>query len=498
MNSRILIVDDNKKNIQVLAGFLTSYGCEVEYALDGNRALAWLKEERFDLVILDVMMPGMDGFEVCTQIRQDPNLRDIPVIFLTAKTDTESILRGFQAGGVDYVTKPFNSYELLNRVQNHLELKHSRDQLKELNSHLEEKVNEKTAALQNAFEELKQAYNEINLLKEKLQSENTLLKEEITIRSNFNEMVGHHPKLQQVLNQVVQVAKTDATVLILGETGTGKELVARAIYQNSLRKNKPFVKINCASIPATLIESELFGHEKGAFTGALAKKIGRFELAHGGTLFLDEIGELPVELQPKLLRVLQEGEFERIGSNTTLKVDVRIIAATNRDLLKETREGRFRSDLYYRLNVFPVTLPALKERKDDIPDLVRYFVKRSCEKFNKELLQVPQAEISKLMAYHWPGNIRELENIVERAVIVSPGKALKIGDWMHIKSQTAADGGLQSMENMEKEYLLKVLNMTNWRIRGDHGAAQILEMKPTTLESRMKKLGIKNRPETPI
>jgi len=319
-----------------------------------------------------------------------------------------------------------------------------------------------------------------------------LLREEIKIHKNFDEIIGQNDSLRKVLRQVEQVAGTDATVLITGETGTGKELIARAIYKNSTRKNKAFVKINCASIPATLIESELFGHEKGAFTGALAKKIGRFELAHKGTLFLDEIGELPTELQPKLLRVLQEGEFERIGSNTTIKVDVRIVAATNRNLLDEVHEGRFRSDLFYRLNVFPIHLPALRERKNDIPELVHYFVTRSSGKFNKEIRSIPAAEMKKLHSYAWPGNIRELENIVERAVILSNGPNLEIGEWLFSREKAKTEEGLKPLEVVEKEYIEKVLQHTNWRIRGDNGAAIILGMKPTTLESRMLKLGVKS------
>lgn len=491
MNEKILIVDDNKRNIQVLAGFLTNNNYLVEYALDGQKALEWLKEEKFDLVVLDVMMPGMDGFQVCKAMKSNETTRDIPVIFLTAKTDSESIIRGFQAGGIDYISKPFNSWELLTRVKTHIDLKVSHDKLKNVNITLEELVNEKTAQLKEAFDNLKLAYDEINQLKEKLLSENTMLKEEIKIHKSFDEIVGHNDSLQKVLRQVEQVAYTDATVLIMGETGTGKELIARAIYNNSQRKTKQFVKINCASIPATLIESELFGHEKGAFTGALAKKIGRFELAHNGTLFLDEIGELPIELQSKLLRVLQEGEFERIGSNTTIKVNVRIVAATNRDLLEEVHSGKFRSDLFYRLNVFPIHMPALRERKNDIPELVKYFVDKAALKFNKDIESIPQNELKKLTAYNWPGNIRELENIVERAVILSDGKEFKIGDWMFAKEKAKVDNSMRPLDVVEKEYIEKVLNHTNWRIRGDYGAASILGLKPTTLESRMLKLGIK-------
>lgn len=491
MNEKILIVDDNKRNIQVLAGFLANNDYQVEYALDGPRALEWLKDENFDLVILDVMMPMMDGFQVCQAMKQNEATRDIPVIFLTARSDSESIIRGFQAGGVDYISKPFNSWELLTRVRTHIDLKISHDQLKNQNQNLGKAVDTKTAELKSAFDDLQKAYDEIRQLKERLQSENTLLKEEIKLHKKFDDIVGHNDSLKKVLHQVEQVAQTDATVLIMGETGTGKELIARAIYNHSKRKSKTFVKINCASIPATLIESELFGHEKGAFTGALAKKIGRFELAHQGTLFLDEIGELPAELQPKLLRVLQEGEFERIGSNTTIRADVRIIAATNRNLLEEVQHGRFRSDLFYRLNVFPVHMPALRDRKTDIPDLVRYFINKTSQKLNKEIHTVPQLAIKKLYEYDWPGNIRELENIVERAVILSTKGTFEVGDWMFQSEKVKNDTGIKTLEEVEKEHIERVLQHTGWRIRGDNGASNILGLKPTTLESRMQKLGIK-------
>jgi DNA-binding NtrC family response regulator/ligand-binding sensor domain-containing protein len=297
--------------------------------------------------------------------------------------------------------------------------------------------------------------------------------------------------LKNQLRNVEQVASTDATVLILGESGTGKELVARAVHSISNRANRPLVKVNCSALPKYLIESELFGHEKGAFTGAISPKTGRFELADGGTIFLDEIGDLPFELQAKLLRVLQEGEFERLGNPGTVKVDVRVIAATNRDLEEAIKNGKFREDLYYRLNVFPVVIPPLRERKEDIPLLVKHFVEKFSAKAGKQVEMVSQNLIDKLQDYHWPGNVRELENIIERSVIITPGKKLMLGDWLPTTGPRSKESDIPTLEELEKKHILEVLELTDWRIRGEKGAANILNLKPTTLASRMAKLGIK-------
>jgi formate hydrogenlyase transcriptional activator len=296
--------------------------------------------------------------------------------------------------------------------------------------------------------------------------------------------------MKKVLQAVEKVAATDATVLLTGETGTGKELIARAIHNLSTRKDGVLVKVNCAAIPAGLIESELFGHEKGAFTGALARKVGRFELADKATIFLDEVGEIPLELQTKLLRVLQEGEFERLGSTRTLKVNARVIAATNRDLEKEVGEGRFRSDLYYRLNVFPIRSPALRDRVQDIPLLVSYFVKKFSAAMGKKIESVPAKAMESLKSYGWPGNIRELEHVIERAVILSQGPALEFGDWMPKSATASGAGPPATLEEMERAHIVHVLTQTNWRVSGEKGAAKILGLNPTTLEARMKKLGI--------
>lgn len=325
--------------------------------------------------------------------------------------------------------------------------------------------------------------------KARLEAQNLYLQEEIQSNYNFEEVIGGSGALKKVLKKAEQVAPTGSTVLITGETGTGKELIARAIHNMSPRKDKAMVKVNCAAIPMGLIESELFGHEKGAFTGALIKKLGRFELADKGTIFLDEIGELPLDLQTKLLRVLQEGEFERVGSAQTFKVDVRVIAATNRDLDQLAKTGQFRPDLYYRLKVFPIHLPALRERVEDIPLLVRYFMQKFAVRLGKTIEKVPQATMAQLQAYPWPGNVRELEHVIERAIILSSGDKLDLGESL-TGGVSATDGPTPTLEEMERNHILVVLKQTGWRVSGKQGAAEILGLKPTTLEARMKKLGI--------
>jgi formate hydrogenlyase transcriptional activator len=335
-----------------------------------------------------------------------------------------------------------------------------------------------------------QAYEEISRLRGQLEAENRYLQEEIKSDYNFEEIVGQSPALKRVFKAIETVAPAGTTVLILGETGTGKELVARALHNLSSRRGKALVKVNCAALPSGLIESELFGHEKGAFTGAVARKIGRFELAHGGTLFLDEIGDLPLELQPKLLRVLQEGEFERVGASDTTTVDVRVITATNRDLERAVGEGRFRPDLYYRLNVFPIQLPPLRERKEDLPLLVRYLAMRYGARLAKRIPAVSRETMDVLEAYPWPGNIRELENVIERAMILSEGAELDVSGSLPTR-RGGAGAGVRTLEDIQREYIRLVLEQTGWRVSGRGGAAELLGMKPTTLEARMKKLGIR-------
>jgi len=362
-------------------------------------------------------------------------------------------------------------------------------------------------AVENAL-----AFKQIDALKDKLAEEKLYLEEEIRSEFNFEEIVGDSPALKRALAQVELVAPAGTAVLITGETGTGKELIARAIHNLSPRRQRTFVKINCAAIPGGLLESELFGHERGAFTGALTQKIGRFELADRGTLFLDEVADLPLDLQPKLLRVLQEQEFERLGSNRTQRVDVRIVAATNADLAKLVAERAFRSDLFYRLNVFPIHIPSLRERREDVPLLVRYFVQKFSRRLNKAVAYIPADAMDALANYSWPGNIRELENFIERAVLLSPGKELRVplselktNDVANHDQSSAAravsassfassasrTSSISTLEEAERQHILRALRQTEWRIAGPKGAAALLGMKRTTLQARLRKLGIR-------
>ncbi len=330
-------------------------------------------------------------------------------------------------------------------------------------------------------------------LKARLEQENIYLQEEIKTHHNFDEIIGVSRGLKKTLKAVEDVAPMDTTVLLLGETGTGKCLVARALHSLSARRASVFVKVNCAALPAGLIESELFGHEKGAFTGALARRVGRFELADGGTIFLDEMGEVPLDLQAKLLRVLQDGEFERVGSSRTIKVDVRVIAATNRDLDAAVHEGRFRADLYYRVSVFPIRIPPLRERTADVPLLVKHFVAKYGTKLRKKIDSIGKLTMDALLAYQWPGNVRELENVIEQAVIVNPGRELEVGEWFRRPGITSRGTGIQTLEELERSHIAAVLELTGWRVSGEKGAATLLGLKSTTLEARMKKLGIKRK-----
>lgn len=337
-------------------------------------------------------------------------------------------------------------------------------------------------------EQLKEKLKEIEALKQRLESENVYLQEEIKLLVEHADIVGQCPAMKKILSQAEQVARTDSTVLLLGETGTGKELLARAIHGMSMRKGRPLVTVNCAALPPTLIESELFGREKGAYTGALTRMAGRFELADGSTLFLDEIGELPLEIQSKLLRILEEGTFERVGSSKPLHVNVRIIAATNRDIAHEVETGKFRRDLFYRLNVFPIVVPPLRERTEDIPLLVRAIVQEFQKRMGKEVESIPQKTMQALQAYSWPGNVRELRNLIEHAMIVSRGKTLNVQVPKPTLSELDAAGNL---DDIERAHMLAVLNKTGWRISGPGGAAEILGLKRTTLQSKMEKMGIR-------
>jgi formate hydrogenlyase transcriptional activator len=353
---------------------------------------------------------------------------------------------------------------------------------------LQQVANQVAVAVENAV-----AFQQIEALNDRLHRENVYLEEEVRAEHNFGEIVGESVALRRVLKEVETVAPTDSTVLIRGETGTGKELIARALHELSPRKGRTFVKVNCAAIPTGLLESELFGHEKGAFTGAICQKVGRFELAHQGTLFLDEVGDIPPELQPKLLRVLQEQEFERLGSTRTIKVDVRLVAATNRDLARMVADGTFRADLYYRLNVFPVVLPPLRKRPEDIPRLVRHFTQRFARRMGRRIETIPSAVMDALARYPWPGNVRELQNVIERAVILSPGPSLQVppGDLQPEATQAAAPASAAvTLADAEREHIIGALRETGWVLGGPEGAAARLGMKRSTLYKKMKKLGI--------
>jgi DNA-binding NtrC family response regulator/ligand-binding sensor domain-containing protein len=362
--------------------------------------------------------------------------------------------------------------------------------LEEKRKVLADRLDEKT----KHSNELQNALSEVERLKNRLEVENIYLQDEIKLQHNFENIITQSEEMKKVLHKVEKVSPTDATVLVLGESGTGKELLARAIHNISNRSERPLVKVNCSALPANLIESELFGHEKGAFTGATSRKIGRFELADGGTIFLDEIGDLPLELQPKILRVLQEGEFERIGNSKTIEVNVRIIAATNRNLDREIKDGYFREDLYYRLNVFPIIIPPLRERKEDITLLIKYFVDKYSRKVGKKIETISQNMMDKLIEYSWPGNVRELENIIERAVITNEGSKLNLNDTLpKSTSVNNSNTKLQTLEELERQHIMKVLETTNWQVSGEKGAAKVLGLKRTTLEARMKKLNIEKR-----
>jgi formate hydrogenlyase transcriptional activator len=579
----ILMVDDNPINLAELSDLLEEAGFDVLSSETGAHALELAVTQQPNLILLDVLMPDMDGFVTCQKLKETPATRDIPVLFMTALADTSDKVKGLQLGAVDYITKPFQYAEVLARVQTHLTLQN-------LKLALQEKEQRLSMVLENAMDAIltldksgritlfnraaekmfqckagdcmgysvdrflspelyktltnfrngipaqqaiwvsegltakrsdetsfpieatisrveaagQQLYililRDINERKARQQAEaectalrgiNLYLQEEVRASRDGEELVGNSVALQKALALVQQVAGTDATVLITGETGTGKELIARAIHQQSKRKDKTLVKLNCATIPEHLAESELFGHEKGSFTGAIARKLGRFELANGGTLFLDEIGELPLDMQAKLLRVLQEGEFERVGGTQTLTCNVRIIAATHRDLAQLSQQGQFRADLYYRLSVFPIHLPPLCERKEDIPALVRYFAGKYAAKFGKHIESIPERLMGDLQSYVWPGNIRELQHIIERAVILTQGAQLAAVDGINLTgSANPTAAPIVTLDEAERAHILKALTATAWRIAGDQGAAKLLGVPSTTLRSRMERLGI--------
>ncbi len=611
----LLLVDDNPTNLQVLYQTLEGRGYKLLLAKNGEDALNIAHKIQPALVLLDIMMPGMDGYEVCRQIKNDPALADIVVIFLSALDDVEDKVKGFVVGAVDYVAKPFQADEVIARVETHIKIRRLEQALEQKNRQLEEDnaiilesmgegllgvdkqglisfVNpagekitgwteadmvgkdfhellmhtdtqeqryprDKNPVLQTlqdhqvrhsdsdifwsrdgqalpveytvtaingtvdissacvVFKDiserkareqaLNQALSTVKELKEKLQAENVYLQEEIRTEQDYGEIIGQSVALKKTMEEARQVAMTDTTVLINGESGTGKESMARAIHQFSPCKDRPLIKVNCGAIPESLVESELFGHVKGAFTSAVSDRTGHFELADKGTIFLDEIGELSQDVQVKLLRVLQEQEIQRVGSGEVIKVDVRIIAATNRDLKQMVDEGKFRMDLFYRLNVFPLTVPPLRERKSDIPLLLAKFLSRLSKKLGKSLKGVSEVSMELLMDYDWPGNIRELQNVIERSAILARSDIIDIDDALvpvtcsqvvmaHDDDNETARPRFKTQAENEKDYIISVLEKLNWVIGGKKGAAEVLDIPSSTLRSRMKKLGIE-RPE---
>ena len=440
---RVLVADDDALTRELLAETLGRCGCEVVLATDGASAVRALEREDFDLILTDVKMPEKSGMDVLVRAREVN--RDAPVVLMTAYGTIESAVEAMKNGAFDYIVKPFSP----DRVEVLLQ-----------------RVGEWRALLR----------------------ENRYLRSEVSGRTSGDELVGEHPKLLEAVETVRRVAPTKATLLVQGESGTGKELVARLAHFSSDRADGPFIKVNCAALSETLLESELFGHEKGAFTGAIARREGRFELAHGGTLLLDEISEIPVALQAKLLRAIEEEEFERVGGTRTIKVDVRLVCTTNRDLAREVEEGRFRQDLFFRLNVVPVVLPPLRERREDIPMLVNYFLKRFSRESASPVRKVTRRALEVLTNYNWPGNVRELRNIIHRAVVLGNKPVLDAEDLpadLDNARPLARPAGVEvgrSIDEVERELILKTLESTGWN---KTQAARILQVTPRTLRNKL-------------
>lgn len=506
--TKILVADDNSQNRYLLEALLKGCGYEVTLVGNGFDALDTARKNPPDLVITDILMPGLDGFELCRRCKTDEQLRHIPFIFYSAHyTDRKDEQFAISLGADRYITKP-QQPELLVQVVREVLVEYAQGTIassvespgenEEVSQQYSEvlfrQLEKKVFQLEHEIVErkriegqLEERLREIEELKHRLEMENIYLQQEVKLLVEHTEIVGQSSVMKRILSQAEQVAQTDSTVLILGETGTGKELFARAIHKMSSRKDRTLITVNCASLPPTLFESELFGREKGAYTGAMTKMAGRFELAEGSTLFLDEIGEVPHEVQSKLLRVLEEGCFERLGSTKSLHVDVRIIAATNRDLAQDMKEGKFRKDLYYRLNVFPILIPPLREHSEDIPLLVWAFVKEFERKLGKRIDSISKKSMGAMQRHSWPGNIRELKNVIEHGMIVSPGKKLvvRLPQTASFEAQPAS-----RLDDVERRHVLSVLEKTGWRIAGKGGAAEVLGLKRTTLQSLMKRLHI--------
>ncbi len=458
---RILVVDDERDTVEMITALLELEGYQVMSAFSGAEAMRLLEAERqkspegeapLDLILLDVMLGDEDGRTICRRIKEDELLKFIPVIILTVRSSLQDKINGLNLGADDYLTKPFINEELLAKVKVMLRIKDLRDELK------------------------------------RERNKNILLAQALEKRYSFDNIIGKNNRMQEIFELISDIASTDSTVLIQGESGTGKELIARAIHFNSPRKNKPFIVANCSAYSQNLLESELFGHEKGAFTGAIRRKTGRFELAHGGTIFLDEIGEVSSPTQILLLRVLQDHRFERVGGEETLEVDVRIIAATNRNLTEEMKKGTFREDLYYRLNVIPIFIPPLRERKDDISLLALSFLQRFSRERNKEIKGFSPEVMEVFLAHSWPGNVRELENVIEHAVIIGKKDKIILKDLpQSLLQRPLTTQDLESLEDFEKNLIFKTLVETNWN---KHKAAKKLKINRSTLYGKIRRYGL--------
>ena len=463
-NPFVCVVDDDALIRESLWNLFRSAGLRVQTFASAQEFLTSRRSESPSCIVLDVRMPGITGLELQRELGGESQ---IPIIFMTGYGDIPTSVRAMKAGAFEFLTKPCSDVDLLRTVNQ--------------------------AIQRGALVEKGETAEDGACSEEKPRKE-----------TDFSEIVGGSPALRNVLRQVAMVAASNATVLILGETGTGKELITRAIHQHSLRRDKPLVRVNCSSIPKELFESEFFGHVRGAFTSAVRDRIGRFEAACGGTLFLDEVGEIPLELQSKLLRVLQEKSYERVGDTTSRTADVRIVAATNRDLKKEIEAGRFREDLYYRLNVFPIKVVPLRDRKDDIPLLASHFIETAVKELKCPRPRLTQAGTETLLNYDWPGNIRELCNVIQRAAIFAQGGALQFDLPMsntsaELTSRKPANGGNSDagyvteaeIRRRERDNLSIVLQKTGWRIKGTAGAAELLGISPTTLFARIEKMGLR-------
>ena len=456
-NACVLVIDDDASIRDSLSNLIRSMGLKVQTFASAQEFLTSQRPDAPSCLVLDVQLPGLSGLDLQQELAKVGV--QIPIIFITGHGDIPMTVRAMKAGAIEFLTKPFHDEDLLNAVEQAIHRGRQIEQLKH------------TPATVTPDAE-----------------------HELRSKTSFSEIVGQSAALRHVFKDVEIVAPTDSTVLIYGETGTGKELIARAIHNLSRRSSAPFVKINCAAIPTGLLESELFGHEKGAFTGAIAQRVGRFELADGGTLFLDEIGDLPLELQAKLLRVLQDQEFERLGSAKTVRVDVRLVTATNCNLVEMVKAKQFRSDLYYRLNVFPLPMPSLRERREDIPLLVSHFVQKFAPRMGKSIESIPDDTLAALLEYDWPGNVRELQNLIERAVILSRGTALGIPLSELQLDQAPTNPSLATLEEAERQHILQALQRSRWVVGGPKGAAVKLGLKRTGLQSKMQQLGI-SRPQ---